>query len=335
MDSRDIRESFLAFFEEREHARVPSASLVPNDPTLLFTNAGMNQFKPYFQGEQTPPFKRAVTCQKCLRAGGKHNDLEEVGRTTRHLTFFEMLGNFSFGDYFKEEICNWSWELVTEGWGMEPDRLWVTVFTTDDEAHDIWRDSVGVPGGPDPPARREGQLLVDGRGGAVRSLFRDPLRPRRRLGRGVAERTRWTTTSATSSSGTSCSCRTSATPRSRRSASFRTRTSTRAPVSSGSRCCCRSKETVFESDLLGGDDRRGGGDHRQDLPLGRPHRLRTAGAGRPWAVDDVRDRRRRAALQRGPRLRAQTRDATSDPPHAPDRLRGRGSPATRCRSASS
>jgi alanyl-tRNA synthetase len=145
MDSRDIRESFLAFFEEREHARVPSASLVPNDPTLLFTNAGMNQFKPYFQGEQTPPFKRAVTCQKCLRAGGKHNDLEEVGRTTRHLTFFEMLGNFSFGDYFKEEICNWSWELVTEGWGMEPDRLWVTVFTTDDEAHDIWRDSVGVP----------------------------------------------------------------------------------------------------------------------------------------------------------------------------------------------
>jgi alanyl-tRNA synthetase len=144
MDSSTIRDRFLAFFEEREHARVPSASLIPNDPSLLFTNAGMNQFKPYFLGEQTPPFKRAVSVQKCMRAGGKHNDLEEVGRTTRHLTFFEMLGNFSFGDYYKSEICSWSWELVTEGWGMDPDRLWITIYETDDEANDIWIDGVGV-----------------------------------------------------------------------------------------------------------------------------------------------------------------------------------------------
>jgi alanyl-tRNA synthetase len=145
MRTDEIRRQFTAFFVERGHERVPSASLVPNDPTLLFTNAGMNQFKPYFQGDQTPPYDRAVTVQKCMRAGGKHNDLEEVGRTTRHLTFFEMLGNFSFGDYFKEAICGWSWELATQGWGMDPDRLWASVYETDDEAYDIWRDLVGVP----------------------------------------------------------------------------------------------------------------------------------------------------------------------------------------------
>ena len=144
MDSNTIRDRFLAFFEEREHTRVPSASLIPNDPSLLFTNAGMNQFKPYFLGEQTPAFKRAVSVQKCMRAGGKHNDLEEVGRTTRHLTFFEMLGNFSFGDYYKSGACAWSWELVTEGWGMDPDKLWITIYETDDEAEEIWVDKVGV-----------------------------------------------------------------------------------------------------------------------------------------------------------------------------------------------
>jgi len=144
MDSKAIRDRFLAFFEEREHVRVPSASLIPNDPSLLFTNAGMNQFKPYFLGEQTPPYKRAVSVQKCMRAGGKHNDLEEVGRTTRHLTFFEMLGNFSFGDYYKSEICSWSWELVTEGWGMDPEKLWITIYETDDDAEQIWVDEVGV-----------------------------------------------------------------------------------------------------------------------------------------------------------------------------------------------
>ncbi len=145
MDTRTIRDRFFSFFEERDHERVPSSSLVPPDPTLLLTNAGMNQFKPYFLGEQTPPYLRAVSCQKCMRAGGKHNDIETVGRTARHLTFFEMLGNFSFGEYYKEKACPWAWEFVTETCGIDTDRLWITVFDTDDEAFEIWRDTVGVP----------------------------------------------------------------------------------------------------------------------------------------------------------------------------------------------
>jgi alanyl-tRNA synthetase len=144
MDSEAIRNTFVRFFSEREHMHIPSASLIPNDTTLLFTNAGMVPFKPYFLGEQSAPHARAVSVQKCLRAGGKHNDLEEVGHTDRHLTFFEMLGNFSFGDYYKEKACPWAWEFVTEGLGMDPERLWVTVFDTDDEAEQIWIDAVGV-----------------------------------------------------------------------------------------------------------------------------------------------------------------------------------------------
>jgi alanyl-tRNA synthetase len=134
MDSQQIRDRFVAFFEEREHARVPSSSLVPNDPTLLLTNAGMNQFKPYFLGEQSPPYQRAVSIQKCFRT----TDIEEVGKSRRHLTFFEMLGNFSFGEYYKDKACLWSWELVTEGYGIDPELLWATVFETDDEAEAIW-----------------------------------------------------------------------------------------------------------------------------------------------------------------------------------------------------
>ena len=140
MDSNTIRDKFVAFFSERDHRSVPSSSLVPNDPTLLLTNAGMNQFKPYFLGEQKPPTPRAVTVQKCFRA----TDIDEVGKTTRHLTFFEMLGNFSFGDYYKPDACRWAWDLVTESYGLDPEVLWVTVFETDDEAFEIWADEVKV-----------------------------------------------------------------------------------------------------------------------------------------------------------------------------------------------
>ncbi|MFZ8877904.1 MAG: alanine--tRNA ligase-related protein, partial [Ilumatobacteraceae bacterium] len=140
-----LRSSFLEFFREREHSVVDSASLIPHDPSIMFTVAGMVPFKPYFVGDEVPPYSRAVSSQKCARAGGKHNDLDDVGRTKRHLVFFEMLGNFSFGDYFKSEIIPWSWELVTEGWGFDGDRLWITVHESDDEAEAIWHEQVGVP----------------------------------------------------------------------------------------------------------------------------------------------------------------------------------------------
>jgi alanyl-tRNA synthetase len=142
----EIRETFVRFFEERGHRRVASASLVPEgDPTLLFTNAGMVPFKRVFLGEETRPYSRATTSQKCMRVSGKHNDLENVGRTPRHHTFFEMLGNFSFGDYFKSEAIEYAWELVTRGFGLPADRLVVSVFRDDDQAFDLWRDAIGLP----------------------------------------------------------------------------------------------------------------------------------------------------------------------------------------------
>jgi alanyl-tRNA synthetase len=143
--ANELRQAFTGFFAERTHSVVPSASLIPHDPTVLFTVAGMVPFKPYFTGDEVPPYKRAVSVQKCARAGGKHNDLDDVGRTKRHLVFFEMLGNFSFGDYFKAEAIPWSWELVTERFGFDGDRLWITVHTSDDEAEAIWHEQVGVP----------------------------------------------------------------------------------------------------------------------------------------------------------------------------------------------
>ena len=140
-----LRRTFLEYFRGHGHEVIPSGSLVPgNDPTLLFTNAGMVQFKDVFLGAETRPCRRAVTAQRCVRAGGKHNDLENVGYTARHHTFFEMLGNFSFGDYFKREAIGYCWQLITEGLGLPPERLWVTVFEDDDEAASIWLDEVGV-----------------------------------------------------------------------------------------------------------------------------------------------------------------------------------------------
>jgi alanyl-tRNA synthetase len=148
MESAQIARRFLGFFEQRGHTVVPSASLVADDPTLLLVNAGMQPFKPYFLGQQVPPFRRATSCQKCVRTP----DIEEVGRTTRHGTFFQMLGNFSFGDYFKEQAIPFAWELLTGaesdgGFGFPEDRLWVTVYTDDDEAARLWQDEVGVPEG--------------------------------------------------------------------------------------------------------------------------------------------------------------------------------------------
>ncbi len=146
MTGNEVRKAFLDYFQKRGHKVVRSSSLVPaDDPTLLFTNAGMVQFKRVFLGEEKRSYQRATTSQKCVRAGGKHNDLENVGYTARHHTFFEMLGNFSFGDYFKEKAIEFGWDLLTSGYGLPADRLWVSIYLDDDEAGQIWHDQVGVP----------------------------------------------------------------------------------------------------------------------------------------------------------------------------------------------
>ncbi|MDG1705263.1 MAG: alanine--tRNA ligase, partial [Porticoccaceae bacterium] len=145
MKSAEIRDAFLNYFASKQHKIMPSSSLVPgNDPTLLFTNAGMVQFKDVFLGEDRRDYNRAVSSQRCVRAGGKHNDLENVGYTARHHTFFEMLGNFSFGDYFKREAIRYGWEFLTQTLGLPAERLWITVHISDDEAAQIWVDEIGV-----------------------------------------------------------------------------------------------------------------------------------------------------------------------------------------------
>ena len=145
MKTSEIRQSFLNFFDSKNHKVVPSSSLVPNnDETLLFTNAGMVQFKDVFLGTETKNYSRATTSQRCIRAGGKHNDLENVGYTLRHHTFFEMLGNFSFGDYFKEDAIKYAWEFLTEVLKLDKDKLWITVYKDDDEAEEIWKNTIGV-----------------------------------------------------------------------------------------------------------------------------------------------------------------------------------------------
>src|SRR5438876_1729726 len=160
MTTNEVRERFLSFFEERGHRRVPSSSLVPaEDPTLLFTNAGMVQFKDVFTGREARDYKRATSSQKCVRAGGKHNDLDNVGYTGRHHTFFEMLGNFSFGDYFKEDAIRFAWELLTDVWKISPDKLVPSIFKgehgipRDDEAYEVWKHYV--------PAKRIIELGLD------------------------------------------------------------------------------------------------------------------------------------------------------------------------------
>ena len=146
MTSAELRTSFLEFFHQRGHSIEPSSSLIPgNDPTLLFTNAGMVQFKDVFTGRETRDFTKAVTTQRCVRAGGKHNDLENVGYTARHHTFFEMLGNFSFGDYFKRDAIHYAWDFLTKELEIPAGKLWVTVFEEDLEAENIWLQEIGVP----------------------------------------------------------------------------------------------------------------------------------------------------------------------------------------------
>ena len=146
MTGNEARKFFMEYFKKHNHQQVRSSSLVPqDDPTLLFVNAGMVQFKRVFTGDEKRDYSTAVTAQKCVRAGGKHNDLENVGYTARHHTFFEMLGNFSFGEYFKEKAVDFAWDLLTNGYGFDKEKLWVSVFHEDDEAYNIWRDQVGVP----------------------------------------------------------------------------------------------------------------------------------------------------------------------------------------------
>ena len=145
ISSKEIRKQFIRFFEEKEHRFVRSSPVFPaDDPTLLFTNAGMNQFKPIFLGKEKPRFTRAANSQKCIRVSGKHNDLEEVGVDNYHHTFFEMLGNWSFGDYYKSEAISWAWELLTEVWNLDKNRLWVTIYQDDDEAGEIWKRETDI-----------------------------------------------------------------------------------------------------------------------------------------------------------------------------------------------
>jgi len=144
--TRETRQAFLDYFTAHGHRVVPSSSLIPaGDATLLFTNAGMNQFKDVFLGREQRDYTRATSCQKCVRAGGKHNDLDNVGYTTRHHTFFEMLGNFSFGDYFKADAIRFAWEVVTKVYSLPVERLWCTVFTDDDEAARLWEEVGASP----------------------------------------------------------------------------------------------------------------------------------------------------------------------------------------------
>ncbi len=148
MKGKEIRSKFLDYFEKHGHSPVDSSSLVPkDDPTLLFTNAGMVQFKTVFMGEDKRDYVRAVTSQRCVRAGGKHNDLENVGYTARHHTFFEMLGNFSFGDYFKTDAIRYAWDFLTKELGISPDNLWVSIFEDNDEAQELWEKIDELPKG--------------------------------------------------------------------------------------------------------------------------------------------------------------------------------------------
>ena len=223
----ELRRAFVDFFVARGHTHVPSASVIPVDPTLLFTVAGMVPFKGYFTGDEIPPYKTAVSVQKCVRAGGKHNDLDDIGRTNRHFSFFEMLGNFSFGDYFKSDAIRFAWDFYSEILKVDTNRLWVTVHEDDDEAERIWRDEIGFPADR---IQRLGEdnfwrMADTGPCGPSSEIFWD-LGPEFGPDGGPSPRP-----IATSRSGTSCSC-SSTNARTVRGCRCRSRASTPARVSS-------------------------------------------------------------------------------------------------------
>ena len=318
----DIRSAFLGFFAREGHEIVPSSPLVPrNDPTLMFTNAGMVQFKNVFTGLEKRPYSRAMTAQKCVRAGGKHNDLDNVGYTARHHTFFEMLGNFSFGDYFKERAIELAWNLMTKEYGVPADQL------TGDR---LYRRRRGVqalekdrrPAGPEnPPHRRHRQFLEHGRHRAVRSLCGDFLRSRRQhsgAARPAAPKPR---AIVSSKSGTSCSCSTSSLPGGKRIDLPRPSIDTGMGLERMA-AVLQGTHDNYKIDLFGAlieavADLTGVDPRRRAESVASRHR-------RPSARQRVPDRRWRAAIERRPRLCASPHHA---PRHAPCRTARRQGPA--------
>ncbi len=243
----EIRSTFLDYFAKDGHAVVPSSPLVPrNDPTLMFTNAGMVQFKNVFTGVEKRPYVRAVSAQKCVRAGGKHNDLDNVGYTTRHHTFFEMLGNFSFGDYFKDHAIELAWNLVTKTFALPKEKLIATVYVDDDDAFKLWKKIAGLPESRILRIAGSDNFWAMGDTRSVRPVFGDFLRPRRayrrrpaRLGRPGGRplhRDLEPRVHAVRAAGRRQAGRICPSPR-----------STRAWGSSASRRCCRAPTTITRS----------------------------------------------------------------------------------------
>ena len=322
MKTSDIRQTFLKFFEAKGHTIVPSSPVVPgDDPTLLFTNAGMNQFKDVFLGFDKRPYARATTAQKCIRAGGKHNDLENVGYTARHHTFFEMLGNFSFGDYFKKDAIAYAWELLTEVYELPAEKLWVTVYAEDDEAYDIWQREVGVPAerivriGDNKGARYASDnfwMMGDtGPCGPCTEIFYDhgprhrrrpagqPRRGRRPLHRDLEQRLHAVQPRR----------------RGRRCTSCRSRASTPAWAWSASPRCCRACTATTRSTCSSTCwPRPSVRSRRPAAPRSMRGVTVAQGHRRPHPRLRLHRRRRRHPRQRGPRLRAAPHHAPRHPP---------------------
>ena len=310
----EIRSTFLNFFAANGHEIVPSSPLVPrNDPTLMFTNAGMVQFKNVFTGVEKRPYQRATTSQKCVRAGGKHNDLDNVGYTARHHTFFEMLGNFSFGDYFKDRAIELAWNLVTKEFGLPKDKLTATVYHRRRRGLRSLEEDRRPSGVAHHPHRRLGQFLADGRYRPVRPVLGDLLRPRRQDLGWPARLGRSRTATASSRSGISCSCSIEQLEGGARNRLPKPSIDTGAGLERVA-AVLQGKHDNYDIDLfvaliraIAESDRRRSA--RRAEGLAPRHR-------RPSARVLVPDRRRRAALQRRPRLCAAPDHAPRDAPRA-------------------